>query len=86
MLIGVLLGDAHIGRTGLNKAFISFEQSNKKSEYLNYLYNLTKEGGLPLMEDGIKEYTREDNRFNNINKSLYFRTQSLEELKPLADF
>jgi len=37
------------------------------------------------MEDGIKEYTREDNRFNNINKSLYFRTQSLEELKPLAD-
>lgn len=24
MLIGVLLGDAHIGRTGLNKAFISF--------------------------------------------------------------
>lgn len=85
MLIGVLLGDAHIGRTGLNKAFISFEQSNKKSEYLNYLYKLTKEGGLPLMEDGIKEYTREDNRFNNINKSLYFRTQSLEELKPLAD-
>lgn len=49
------------------------------------MYNLTKEGGLPLMEDGIKEYTREDNRFNNINKSLYFRTQSLEELKPLAD-
>lgn len=85
MLIGVLLGDAHIGRTGLNKAFISFEQSTKKSEYLNYLYNLTKEGGLPLMEDNIKEYTREDNRFNNINKSLYFRTQSLEELKPLAD-
>jgi len=86
MLIGVLLGDAHIRirRTGLNKAFISFEQSIKKSEYLNYLY-LTKEGGLPLMEDSIKEYIREDNRFNNINKSLYFRTQSLEELKPLAD-
>lgn len=29
-LIGTLLGDAHIGRTGLNKAFISFEQSSKK--------------------------------------------------------
>ena len=26
MLIGVILGDAHIGRTGLDKAFISFEQ------------------------------------------------------------
>ena len=24
ILIGVLLGDAHIGRTGLDKAFISF--------------------------------------------------------------
>jgi hypothetical protein len=33
MLIGVLLGDAHIGKTGLNKAFIYFEQSSKKSEY-----------------------------------------------------
>jgi hypothetical protein len=31
MLIGVLLGDAHIGKTGLNKAFISFEQSSKKN-------------------------------------------------------
>jgi hypothetical protein len=29
MLIGVLLGDAHIGRTGLDKAFITFEQSKK---------------------------------------------------------
>jgi len=85
MLIGVLLGDAHIGKTGLNKAFISFEQSSKKLEYLNYLYQLTKEGGLPLMEDGIKEYSREDSRFNSINKSLYFRTQSLVELKPLSD-
>ena len=37
------------------------------------------------MEDSIKEYKRE----NLINKSttewLYFRTQSLEILKPLAD-
>ena len=40
MLIGVLLGDAHIGRTGLNKAFISFEQSSKKTDYLNYLFNI----------------------------------------------
>ena len=42
MLIGVILGDAHIKRTGLDKAFISFEQSNKKIEYIKYLQSLTK--------------------------------------------
>ena len=40
MLIGTLLGDAHIGRSGLNKAFISFEQSKQKIEYLNFLHHL----------------------------------------------
>jgi len=29
MLVGVILGDAHIKRIGLDKAFISFEQSKK---------------------------------------------------------
>ncbi len=29
-LIGTLLGDAHIGRTGLNKAFISLNNLLKK--------------------------------------------------------
>jgi hypothetical protein len=85
MLIGVILGDAHVKRTGLDKAFISFEQSNKKIEYIKYLQSLTKEGGLPLMDEQIKEYLRNDIRYNTINKSLYFRTQSLEELKPIAD-
>ena len=33
MLVGVILGDAHLGRTGLDKAFITFEQSSKNSEY-----------------------------------------------------
>lgn len=88
-LIGTLLGDAHIGRTGLNKAFISFEQSSKKIEYLNYLFNITKEGEIPLLPkgkgDAIKEYVREDSRYKTMNKSLYFRTQSLESLKPMAD-
>jgi hypothetical protein len=42
MLIGVILGDAHIGRTGLDKTFISFEQSKNKINYLSYLQNLTK--------------------------------------------
>ena len=85
MLIGVILGDAHIKRTGSDKAFVSFEQSSKKADYLNYLQSLVKEGGLPLMSDNLKEYSRKDLRFQNINKSLYFRTQSLKELKFLAD-
>lgn len=34
ILIGAILGDAHIGKTGLNKAFISFEQSSKKVDYV----------------------------------------------------
>ena len=85
LLIGALLGDAHIGRTGLNKAFISFEQSAKKSEYLNYLYNLVKDNGIPIKKDSITTYTRNDERFQTINQSLYFRTESLEEIKPLAE-
>jgi hypothetical protein len=84
MLIGVLLGDAHISRTGLNKAFISFEQSKKKIDYLNYLHKLTQEGGFELEKP--KTYIRTDSRYlNKLNESLYFRTKSLEVFKPLAD-
>ena len=60
MLVGNLLctdslyrGDASIRRTGLNKAYITFEQSGKKSEYLNYLFNLAKEHDLPLMSETV---------------------------------
>jgi hypothetical protein len=60
MLVGVILGDAYIKRTGLDKAFISFEQSKKKIDYLNHLLTLTKEEGLPLIDEEIKEYLRED--------------------------
>ena len=85
-LIGAILGDAHIGKTGVsNKAFISFEQSSKKAEYLNYLHGLVKQEGLPLREELIKSYSRHDSRYNSINNSLYFRSESIEELKPLAD-
>jgi len=83
MLIGAILGDAHIGRTGVDKAFISFEQSKKKIEYLNYLYNLSKEEDITLSEP--KTYSRNDQRYETTNESLYFRTKSLEQLKPLAD-
>ena len=57
----------------------------KKLDYINYLQNLTKEGGLKLTQDIIKEYAREDLRYQSSNKSLYFRSKVLEELKPMAD-
>jgi hypothetical protein len=85
ILIGVILGDAHIGRTGLSKAFISFEQSSKKAEYLKHLHDLVQKEGLPLIKEGLTTYSRKDPRYSVKNNSLYFRTQSLEELKPLAD-
>lgn len=85
MLVGVILGDAYIGRTGLDKAFISFEQSEKKIDYLNHLFSLTKEEGLPLMNEEIKEYIRVDKRYKTTNSSRFFRTQSIKELKPIAE-
>jgi hypothetical protein len=123
-LIGAILGDAHICKTGLNKAFISslaslafyqsrakvvptlwawdqraklriyifdinlrakVEQSSKKADYLNFLHDLVKKEGLPLMDETVRTYLRQDVRYNTQNSSLYFRTQSIEELRPLAD-
>lgn len=83
MLVGVILGDAHIGRTGSDRAFITFEQSIKKEQYLIFLHKLAKEQSIVSEEPRI--YTRTDQRYNITNKSLYFRTKSLKELKPLAD-
>lgn len=82
MLIGVVLGDAHLRRAG-NKAYITIEQSITKAEYIKYLNNLFKEGGFDV--DNIRTYTRKDVRYNKLNQSLYFRTESNEELKYLAD-
>ena len=59
------------------------EQSKKKLEYLNYLYQLSLEEGITLNEPKI--YTRNDLRYNQMNESIYFRTKSIEELRPLAE-
>jgi hypothetical protein len=34
ILIGILLGDGHIRRSGANKAYITFEQSLKKKNWI----------------------------------------------------
>lgn len=91
MLVGVIYpkalrqgrGDAHLGRTGIDRAFITFEQSKKKVEYLKFLHKFAQAQGIVFEEP--RTYIRSDQRYNIINESLYFRTKSLEELKPLAD-
>ena len=86
-LVGTLLGDAHIRRTGLfkEKAYLTFELSSKKAEYINYLLETTKKVGIPLENEFLKEYSRTDSRYNVTNKSLYIRTQSTDMLSPIAN-
>lgn len=63
---------------------MSNQKRTATREYINYLHKLTPEAGFDLEE--LKTYTRTDVRYSNrINESLYFRTNSLEELKPFAD-
>jgi hypothetical protein len=83
IFIGMLLGDGHIRRSGPNKAYIAFEQSSKKTEYLNYVKDILIQEGMELSDN--QTYTREDARHGSINKSIRFSTKASEELKPLAD-
>jgi hypothetical protein len=83
MLIGIILGDAHIKKVGLDKAFITFEQSSKKRPYFEYVYNTAKEAG--IVQKPISTYNRTDPRYDSKTESLYFKTENLSELRPLAD-
>jgi hypothetical protein len=79
----MLLGDGHIRRSGLNKAYVIFEQSTNKTEYFNYVHNLLKQEGIGMNE--VKQYQRFDERYKKTNESLHLSTSASEELKPLAD-
>lgn len=83
ILTGILLGDGHIRRSGINKAYITFEQSSKKTEYFNYVQELLRKEGLNISDS--KKYTRFDSRYNKSNESIHFTTKAMVELKPLAD-
>lgn len=83
LFTGMLLGDGHIRRSGLSKAYFTFEQSSKKTEYFNYVYNILRQEGLDISE--FKEYTRFDPRYGKTHESLHLTTKAMEELKPLAD-
>lgn len=82
MLIGCLLGDAHIGISGGNKAFITFEQTTKHEGYVKHIYQTLQNAGIGLHD--IKYYSRKDSRYNSVTGSIYFKTHNSELLFPLA--
>lgn len=83
ILIGTLLGDAHIRATKSNAAYISFEQSVLHKDYIHHILELLNDNNLGLNETKI--YVRKDYRYDTITKSDYFRTKAMTELKFLAD-
>lgn len=83
MLIGCILGDAHIGKVGDNKGFITFEQTIKHKDYVIDIYDKLKNSGIELQD--IKYYSRKDSRYNSLNSSIYFKTFNSELLYPFAD-
>lgn len=85
LLVGILLGDGHIKRMKPNHAFITFEQSTTKSNYIEHVFNTVKEEGLLLKKENLTEYIRYDRRYDSTNKSLYFKSENLTELRELAD-
>jgi len=83
MLIGCILGDAHIGKVGDNKAFITFEQTIKHEDYILDIYDKLKKSGIDLHD--IKYYSRKDSRYNSLNKSIYLKTYNSELLYPFVN-
>lgn len=73
ILVGLLLGDGHIGKSG-NLHFITLEQSSKHKDYVINLHNLLKHLGLDLYD--IKYYSRLDSRYGTTTKSIYFKTHN----------
>jgi len=84
LLVGILLGDAHIRKVGTQKAYFTFEQSAQKVDYFNHVFNTFKSEN--LVKDMPKFYQRSDIRYNGkINSSWHFKSNTVEELRPLAD-
>lgn len=83
MIIGCLLGDAHIGKVENDKAFITFEQAIKHKEYILDIYESLRKANLGLHE--IKYYSRIDTRYNSESKSIYFKTHNSKLLYPFVN-
>ena len=85
LITGILLGDAHIKRIGSDKAHITFEQSTKKQDYINHVYELVKKEGLAIKNEQLTTYDRFDARYGSVNSSYYFKSENLSELREFAD-
>jgi len=83
MIIGCILGDAHIGRVNNNKGFITFEQTIKHKEYILDIYNKLSKSNIELND--IKYYSRKDYRYDSLNSSIYFKTYNSELLYPFVN-
>lgn len=81
VLVGCILGDSYIGRSG-DKSFITFEQTVKHETYVKFLHNLLEKSKIDVYD--IKYYSRLDNRYNKINKSIYFKTRETNKLNYLS--
>ncbi len=84
LLVGCLLGNAHIRRNkDTSKSYITFEQTINHKQYVLSLYQILSQSGLKLKE--IKYYARNDKRHVSVNNSIYFRTEATHLLNPLAN-
>ena len=83
ILIGMLLGDGHIRRSGADNAYIAYEQSLKKKEYFNYVKDSLEKEGLPLSDNQL--YSRFYPRRSSTTESVRFSSKAIPELKELAD-
>ena len=84
ILIGILLGDASIRRSGINKASISFAQSGQKKDYFNQVYNSIQKENLPLNEPNLRNFV--DPRYpNKVYSAISFSSKPSEDLRPIAD-
>ena len=61
------------------------EQSSKKLGCITFLRDLFTKEGIPLKGESFTSYSRFDSRYDVTNNSLYFRTQSIKELRLLTD-
>jgi len=83
LLIGCILGDAHIGKVEKNKGFITIEQTIKHKDYVLDIYDKLNISNISLYD--IKYYSRKDSRYNSLNSSIYFKTHNSELLYPFVD-
>ena len=84
LLVGLLLGDAHIRKVGTSKAYFTFEQSTKKADYFNHVYDAVKAEN--LVKEAPAFYERSDPRYpGKVTSSYHFKSNTVEDLRPLAD-